>query len=231
MRQLYHFPLCPFSRKVRVVLSEKKLEATLLYEPIWKRRPEFLKFNPAGQVPVLIENILVDPRRPPKEHVISHSQAICQYLDETYSERPLMGDTPLTRAEVLRLIGWFDEKFFLEVSGPLLFERIFKRLVGHGGPDSARIRKSLGFIALHMKYLDELIQERHWLVGEALSIADIAAASHLSTVDYFGNIKWDDYKHAKEWYARLKCRPSFRLLLKDRIPGIPPDEIYDHLDF
>ena len=231
MRQLYHFPLCPFSRKVRVVLGEKKLEATLLYEPIWKRRPEFLNFNPAGQVPVLIEHILVDPRRPPKEHVISHSQAICHYLDETYPERSLMGETPLIRAEVLRLIGWFDEKFFLEVSGPLLFERIFKRVVGQGGPDSARIRKSLNFISAHLTYLDTLIQERHWLVGDALSLADVAAAAHLSTVDYFGNIKWDDYKHAKEWYARLKCRPSFRSLLKDRIPGIPPDEIYDHLDF
>lgn len=231
MRQLYHFPLCPFSRKVRVVLGEKKLDATLIYEPIWKHRPEFLKLNPAGQVPVLIENILVDPRSAPKAHVISHSQAICQYLDETYTERPLRGETALLRAEDLRLVEWFDEKFFLEVSGPLLFERVFKRLVNQGGPDSSRLRKSLGAMHAHMEYLEGIVKERHWLGGESVSLADIAAASHLSTIDYFGNVKWDDYKHAKEWYARLKCRPSFRPLLKDRVPGLPPDEIYDHLDF
>ena len=231
MRQLYHFPLCPFSRKVRVVLGEKKLDATLIYEPIWKRRDEFLKFNPAGQVPVLIENILTDPRKPPNAYVLSHSGAICQYLDEAYPERSLMGDAPFFRAEINRLIGWFDEKFFLEVSGPLLFEKVFKRLIGRGGPDSARIRKALGIIDIHLTYINTLIQDRYWLGGDAFSIADIAAAAHLSTIDYFGNIKWDQYKDAKEWYARLKCRPSFRSLLADRLPGLPPAAIYEDLDF
>lgn len=231
MRQLYHFPLCPFSRKVRVVLGEKKLDATLIYEPVWKRRAEFLLYNPAGTVPVLIENILTDPRKPPQEHVLAHSEAICQYLDEAYSERSLMGSDYFFRAEVNRLIGWFDEKFFLEVSGPLLYEKVFKRLIGQGGPDSSRLRKALGLIESHLTYINTLVRDRYWLAGDAFSIADIAAAAHLSTIDYFGNVQWDQYKEAKEWYARLKCRPSFRGLLSDRLPGLPPAAIYEDLDF
>ena len=231
MRQLYHFPFCPFSRKVRVVLGEKKLEATLIVEPIWKRRPEFLKFNPAGQVPVLIENILTDPCKPPTSHILVHSDAICQYLDEAYPERILMGEGPFYRAEVQRIRGWFDEKFFIEVSGPILFERVFKRLSARGGPDSLRIRKSLGLLEEHLAYLEELIKERYWSAGEIFSISDITAASHLSVADYFGNVKWDLYPHVKEWYTRIKCRPSFRGLLKDRLLGITPAEIYESLDF
>ena len=231
MRELYHFPLCPFSRKVRIVLGEKKLEATLIQEPFWKRREIFLSFNPAGQVPVLIDNILVDPYKPPQAHIIPHSSAICEYLDEAYPDRNLMGIDSFYRAEVRRLAAWFDEKFFLEVSGPLLYERVYKRHLNQGGPDSARIRMTLSFLENHMEYLSHLVRERHWLAGEAFSIADIAAAGHLSTLDYFGTIKWDRYEAGREWYARMKCRPSFRPLLYDRLPGLTPEENYENLDF
>jgi glutathione S-transferase len=213
------------------MLGEKKLEATLIQEPFWKRREAFLAMNPAGQIPVLVDNILIDPCKPPQAHIIAHSAAICEYLDEAYVERNFMGSDPLLRAEIRRIAAWFDEKFFMEVSGPLLFERVYKRLLNQGVPDSKNIRRSLDLVYPHMDYLNKLLKERYWLAGEPFSVADFAAAAHLSTLDYFGSINWDLYEHSREWYARIKCRPSFRPLLQDRLPSVPPEEIYENLDF
>ena len=87
MRRLYHIPLSPFCRKVRVALAEKGLGFELRTELPWDRRPEFLALNPAGEVPLLVEE---DERI-----VIPDSQAICEYLDEAYPDRRLMGFDPV----------------------------------------------------------------------------------------------------------------------------------------
>lgn len=231
MRKLYFLPLCPFSRKVRLVLAEKKLDVSFIHEPVWQKRPEFLALNPAGQVPVLIDSILTNPRKPPAERVLSHSSAICLYLDEVYPERLFSGTAPLDRAEIKRLEAWADEKFFLEVSGPILFEKYFKRLIGLGGPDSTRIRNALTAIETHMAYFNTLAHSRKWLAGNSLSLADFSLVGHLSVLDYFGNVPWEKYPDIKDWYARLKSRPSFRPFLSDRLPGIHPVPHYENLDF
>ena len=69
------------------------------------------------------------------------------------------------------------------------------------------------------------------MAGEDYSLADIAAAAHLSTVDYLGDVPWTEHEEAKDWYARIKSRPSFRSLLEDNIPGVPPPKHYADLDF
>jgi len=74
-------------------------------------------------------------------------------------------------------------------------------------------------------------ERRRWLAGENFSLADITAAAHLSTLDYLGDVPWDNHEPAKEWYARIKSRPSFRPLLADHIPGAPPPKHYADLDF
>lgn len=231
MRKLYFLPLCPFSRKVRLILGEKKLDATYVHESLWQKRPEFLALNPAGQIPVLVESILTNPKKAPEKRVICHSSAICLYLDDIHPERTFSGTTPLERAEIKRLEAWADEKFFLEVSGPVLFEKYFKRLIGLGGPDSGRIRNALSLIDQHMAYFNTLAHNRKWIGGKSLSIADFAFASHLSVLDYFGNIPWEKFLDLKDWYMRLKSRPSFRPLLADKLPGIHPVPHYENLDF
>ena len=70
-----------------------------------------------------------------------------------------------------------------------------------------------------------------WLVGEKITLADIAAAAHLSVVDYLGVIPWDDYPEVKEWYALIKSQPSFRPILADRVLGFTPPKYYANLDF
>jgi glutathione S-transferase len=222
MPSLLHLPLDPFSRKIRIVLGEKKITASLAVEPIWERRHEFLSINPAGTVPVFIED---------DGTTISTSQAIAEYLEETSKEPALIFGTALQRAEIRRLCNWFDVKFNTEVTEYLLGEKIMKRFLGLGEPSSETIRAGYANIDTHLGYIEYLAEQRAWLAGDNFSLADITAASHISCIDYLGDIAWEDYQQAKQWYARIKSRPSFRPLLQDLIPGTQPPAHYKNLDF
>ncbi len=222
MRVLYHLPLSPFSRKVRLALGEKRLPFELRVEKVWERRAEFLALNPACQVPVLVEeNGLAVP----------DSSVICEYLEEAYREVPLLGATLAERIECRRLVAWFDGKFAAEVSRNLLFEKLMKRLLGRGEPEAAVIRAGYANLRSHLLYLGWLAENRRWLAGDSLTLADLAAAAHLSALDFLGDVDWSVSPPAKEWYARIKCRPSFRALLADRVPGQEPPAHYADLDF
>lgn len=222
MRILYHLPLSPFSRKVRLALAEKRIPFDLRVERVWDRREEFLAMNPACTVPVLQDaNGLV----------LADSWAICEYLDEAYPDTPLLGRTLAERAEVRRLVSWFDQKFHAEVTRNLLHEKQLKRQLGQGNPDAAAIRAGYANLKPHMDYIGWLAETRAWLAGPSLSLADLAAAAHLSALDYIGDVDWTLSDAVKDWYARIKSRPSFRSLLADRVSGLAPPAHYDDLDF
>ncbi len=222
MRLLYHLWLSPFARKIRVVLKEKNLDFTMKVEKTWERRPEFLALNPAGDVPVLIE---------PDGTVLADASAIAEFLDEVYRDKLLIGINALDRAEVRRLTQWFDGKLNREVTEPLVGEKMMKRFLGLGEPNSGAIRAGKANLGYHLDYITFLVERRRWLAGDHFSLADISAAAHLSALDYLGDVPWDDHEPAKEWYARIKSRPSFRPLLADHIPGAPPPKHYADLDF
>ncbi len=222
MRVLYHMPLSPYARKVRLVLAEKRLPFELRPEKVWERRPEYLEMNAAGTVPTLIED---------NSLIIPDSTVICEYLDEAYPDSSLMGHTLEERIEVRRLAAWFDGKFAAEVTANLYGEKHLRRLTGRGNPDPAAIRT--GYIAMryHLDYIGWLAETRKWLAGSMLSLADFAAAAHLSTLDFLGEVDWSVSLPTKEWYARMKSRPSFRAVLSDRVPGVMPAPHYADLDF
>ncbi len=214
--------LHPFSRKVRLVLAEKKLVFDLQVEKIWERRTAFLAMNPAGDVPVLVEN---------DGTIFSNSQVICEYLDEVYKDVNLLGSDPIQRAETRRLASWFDVKFNNEVTDNLVGEKLMKRFLKLGEPHGPSIRAGHANIHYHLDYIGFLCEKRTWLAGENFSLADIAAAAHLSSIDYIGDVPWDEHHAARDWYARVKSRPSFKALLEDRIPGFTPVEHYENVDF
>lgn len=222
MLVLYHFWLSPFARKVRVALAEKGVPFELRLEREAERRPEFLALNPAGEVPVLVDE---------DETVLADSGAICEYLEETRPEVSLLGATSAQRAETRRLVGWFDGKFNREVTENLVGEKLMKRINGQGHPHAQAIRAGLANIHYHLDYVAYLAERRTWLAGDDFSLADIAAGAHLSTVDYLGDVPWDEHPEARLWYARIKSRPSFRPLLADSVPGAPPPPHYANLDF
>lgn len=222
MRLLYHLPLSPFARKVRLALAEKRIPFDLRLERVWERRDDFLAMNPACTVPVLVED---------NGLAIPDSAVICEYLDEAYPDTPLLGRTLAERVEVRRLVAWFDEKFHAEVGLNLLYEKQMKRMMGRGNPDATAIRAGYANLRPHLDYIGWLAESRCWLAGPMLSLADLAAAAHLSALDYIGDVDWSVSEPAKDWYARVKSRPSFRPLLGDRISGLTPPDHYADLDF
>lgn len=222
MRTLFHLWLSAPSRIVRVALAEKALEVDLKVEKVWERRDAFLSLNPAGDVPVLIE---------PDGTTLTDAWVISEYLEEVHPDPTLIGQDPVGRAETRRLLAWFDRKFSAEVTENLVGEKIMKRFLGLGQPNSDAIRAGQANIHYHLDYIAYLSEQRNWLAGDAFSLADIAAGAHLSVVDYVGDVPWSAHPEAKEWYARIKSRPSFRSLLGDLIPGVPPPRHYADLDF
>lgn len=223
MRLLYHLPLSPYARKVRLVLGEKRLPFELQIEKVWQRRPEYLALNPACTVPTLMDE---------DGSAIVDSAVICEYLEEAYPEAPpLMPQSVLARAEVRRLVAWFDGKFGSDVSRNLLGEKFMKRLLGHGNPDAGALRAGYANLRHHLEYIGWLAETRRWLGGDELSLADFAAASHLSSLDFASDVDWSMSESARDWYARMKSRPSFRAVLADQVPGVTPPAHYANLDF
>jgi glutathione S-transferase len=221
MARLFHVPLSPFCRKVRLSLAEKKIEVDLVEERYWERDPDFMRRNPAGKVPVLrLDGVMM-----------SESAAICEYIEETRPDPSLMPKDPVARQEVRRLVSWFDDKFHHEVTSKLLYERVNKKIMKLGFPDSRNVKDGAKAIKYHIDYMAWLLDHRRWLAGDAMSLADFAAAAHLSALDYISDVDWNRSDVVKDWYAKIKSRPAFRSILADQVPGFPPPKHYNDLDF
>ena len=223
MWQLYQFPLCPFSRKVRLLLGEKGVGYDLVRESPWDRRDEFLDMNPAGQVPVM-----ADPKR---NILLMDSMAICEYLEETVDKAAMINGTAVNRAEIRRLVAWFDTQFFQDITAPLLGERMMKRIVTKAAPDAKTLREAMKAAERHLDYTDYLLDHHNWIAGATMSLADLAAAAQISVADYLGGVDWKGHEQTARWYRGFKSRPSFRPLLSERMEGISPPKEYDDVDF
>ena len=221
MARMFHVPLSPFCRKVRLSLAEKKIGVDLVEEKYWEADADFLRRNPAAKVPVLQLDGLT----------MSESGPICEYLEETRPEPSLLPKDPVARLEVRRLVNWFDDKFHNEVTSKLLYERVNKKMMGQGYPDSKNVKAGAKAIKYHLDYMTWLLDHRRWLAGDQMTLADCAAAAHLSSLDYISDVDWNRSAVVKDWYAKIKSRPAFRNILADQVPGFPPPRHYNDLDF
>jgi glutathione S-transferase len=227
MPKLYHFTLDPYSRRIRLSLAEYGEACQLADERAWMPSQTVRDLNPSGLLPVFVEDSGL---------AIGGIEALSEYLEETrMGKARLLPGNAFARAEIRRLVAWFDVKFYTEVTEPLLTEKVIKRFMdynaGGGAPDMARVRHAKGRIKPHLDYVAYLAEERSWLGGEELSLADLAAAAHISAIDYLGDIDWSENPVAKSWYQRIKSRPSFRVLLADTLPAMPASANYADLDF
>ncbi len=221
MYRLYHQPLSPFCRKVRLVLAEKRIEVDLVEERYWERDADFLRRNPAGKVPVLrVEG-----------KFLPESGAVCEYLEERHPDPPLLPRGVDARHEVRRLCGWFDDTFYRDVTLKLTYERVMRKVTGAGYPNSTNVKAGARAIRFHLDYMAWLLEKRRWLAGDALTLADFAAAAQLSSLDYTSDVDWTRSDAVKDWYAKIKSRPAFRGILADAVPGFPPPAHYADLDF
>lgn len=224
MRVLHHYQLSASSRFIRLLLAERGLVFLPKTEIPWERKEDFLRLNPAGDVPVLVtEDGLV----------LSGATVIAEYIEETEDASQvnlLWGEAP-ARAEIRRMMTWFEGKFSREVGAPLLSERVIKRFSGQGTVSSVVIRAAMTNLQIHLDYIDWLAEQNSWLAGKQMSLADLAAAAHLSVLDFFGDIDWSRHAEAKLWFAKMKSRPSFRDLLGDQVVGMTPPPHYSDMDF
>lgn len=225
MYKLYHHTLCPFSRKVRTHMNCKNLEYELLSENFWLKNKDLIALNPAGQVPIL--------RDLANDNVISGSDTIIEYLEEKYNqENNFLGGCFSSRAEVRRLQNWFDDKFYAEVTSPIIHERYLNRFLPDAkAPNPNILSIARNNLAVHFSYIDFLLQNSRYLAGENISVADFAAAGQISVLDYFSDINWQYYENVKEWYSMIKSQKSFSEILKDSVSTVTPPNWYSKLDF
>lgn len=218
---LIHHPVSPFSRKVRIVMAEKKMLFVPKEEEPWRLSQDVFKLNPSGELPIYIYD----------GNVVAGNYAICEFLEEISKDYKLLPADVKSRAEVRRLTEWFDDKFYREVYRNVVYEKVHKRFKSGQAPDSRILKAGLNNLNFHLEYIDWLAERNNYLAGENFSLADIAAAAHLSVLDYLGDVPWEGYKNAKLWYSKIKSRPSFKDILKDNIKGILPAKHYANLDF
>lgn len=218
---LHHFPLCPFSRLARLLLAEKQLDFKLVEEKFWLKTIELAKLNPSFELPVLQT----------EKHSICSIYAISEFLEAISPSVKFLSEDVFENTEIRRLTSWFNQKFYQEVTKYLLQEKIVSNYLGTVSPRMNFIRAAGINLNSHLDYIEFLLAKRKWLAGDVLTLADLAAASQISVIDYLGDINWDKYHHAKEWYAVMKSRPGFRPLLIDRIRGFVPPAHYQNLDF
>jgi glutathione S-transferase len=223
MWQLHQFALCPFSRKVRLLLNEKDVGYELVAEAPWERRDEFMDMNPAGQTPVMTEAA--------KGLVLIDSMAICEYFEETVDRAAMINGPASARAEIRRLVAWFDHQFYRDVTAPLMLERMEKRMVQRTSPDAKVLREAMKAAISHLDYVDWLLDHRHWMAGSTISLADLAAAAQISIADYLGGIDWKGHEQTARWYRGFKSRRSVRPILAERMRGIEPPSHYEDPDF
>ena len=221
MYTLLHHPLSAASRMVRIALVEKNIDFDLVEERYWDRNENFLELNPAGEIPVLI----VEKNKP-----ICGAMPICEYIEETTDTRNLVGRQPITKAETRRLVEWFNNKFYHEVTKNLVWEKFFRKLETGGYPTSKVMAAGRSNILYHLDYVGFLTQKHRFLSGDEITFADCAAAAQFSTLDYYGDVPWEHNKHAKAWYGLLKSRLSLKPILHDRVPGVAPVKNYSELE-
>lgn len=222
MWTLVHHPSVAGSRKIRLALLELGIEAKIEIESYWLRRAELAALNVACEVPILITE---------ENNVIAGDMAIGEFLDEVKPEKSLLGASLEQRSETRRLLQWFDQKFAHEVTNNIAGEKLMKRFTREGTPFAGAIRAGVANLHYHLDYIGFLVERRGWLTGRDFTLADIAAAAHISLIDYLGDVPWTDHDDARAWYMRVKSRPTFRPMLCETMAGITPADHYALLDF
>ena len=224
MKRLYHWPLDPAGRLVRLALAEKGEGFETLESPPWAPHPDIARLAHGAVAPAVVE-LEADPRV-----VACGTQAICEYLEETSEGAALLPPDAAGRAEARRLWAWV-EAGCEEVTDTLLTERVMQWVRRGPEPGSQRLRRGAHALRGRLTFLNAMVEINGYLAGRQMSLADLAAAAHLSAYDYFGDVEWDAVPDLKEWYGKLKSRPSFRPLLADRLDAVRPVAHYADLDF
>ena len=221
MITLHHYYLCSSSRYIRLILEEHNITYETQLENFWKPQKDFLKINPAGHLPVLVNE---------DNFPIIGANSCIEYIKDLELRPKLLVDNYREKAEINRLVHWFDVIFKKEVFDPIIYEKVFSRIVDNISPNSENIRAALQNLDFHIQYFNYLLNNKNYFIKDELTYLDFLAAANFSVLDYLGLLNLKNCENIREWYFKLKSRPSFRTLLKDQIVGLNPHENYKNMD-
>ncbi|MEM1152215.1 MAG: glutathione S-transferase family protein [Pseudomonadota bacterium] len=224
MKRLYHWSLDPVARTVRVALAEKRVGFEEVETRPWAVHPDMERLGPGAAPPAFVD------AGPEGRIVLLGSHALIEYLDDAYPGQRLVPAGHQDGAEARRLWRWCEDSFQV-VTETLLAERTAQWVRRDREPDSGALRKGAHALRGRLTFLNALTETRSYVAGRHLTVADLAVAAHLSSLDYFGDVDWSAIPDLRAWYGRMKSRPSFRGLLADRIDGTRPAPHYADLDF
>ena len=220
MNKLFHYFLCPSSRFIRIILTEKKIDFDLFIENFSDPSDDYLYKNPAGYFPVLNTYF--------NENIVG-SLVIVEYLQNLMLPPKLM--IKKNENEIRRLLFWFETNFKNEVIIPLLKEKVFKRFEKHSVSSSHAIRTARINLKYHMQYFNYIIKDYDFFVDDNLSYVDLFYGASLTVLDYIDELNFFEFEKLKNLYSIVKSRPSFKKILADRIIGVNPHSDYLKLDY
>ena len=221
MITLYHYYLCSSSRYIRLILDEHKIGYYTQLENYFKPQKDFLQLNPAGHLPVLVNE---------ENFPVIGANACLEYIKDLKLKPHLFVDDYREKAEINRLVHWFDVIFKKEVFDPIIYEKVFSSIVENITPNSENIRAALDNLDFHIQYLNYLLNSKKYFIKDEVTYIDFLGAANFSVLDYLGLLNLNSYENIKEWYFKMKSRSSFKILLNDQIVGLNPHENYKNMD-
>ena len=221
MITLYHYYLCSSSRYIRLILEEHKISYQTQLENYWKPQNDFLELNPAGHLPVLVNE---------ENFPVIGANACVEYIKDLELRSNFFVENYKEKAEINRLVHWFEVIFKKEVFDPIIYEKVYSRIVENITPNSENIRAALQNLDFHIQYFNYLLNNKNYFIKDELTYLDFLAAANFSVLDYLGLLNLKSYENIREWYFKVKSRPSFKTLLKDQMVGLYPHKNYQKID-
>ncbi|MDR3290025.1 MAG: glutathione S-transferase family protein [Rickettsiales bacterium] len=208
---LYHYPLCPISRRIRFLLEHLSLEHELIEIKPW----DLNECLPVGySAPTLYDKN--------KDVSICDGYVISDFL----VSKKFYGKNEF---EAKRLIMLFDKEFFNDVFKTMFIEKI-EKIFTNEKQSLEKIKKAQEILNYYLNYVEEILQKNDNVSSSEFTLADLTIATYLSVLDYLGEISWKKYHKMKNWYLIIKSKPAFNSILKDKIIGINPSKNYSKID-
>jgi glutathione S-transferase len=199
--KLYMNLMSPNVRRVRLTaavlgieLDEKKLD----FGKGEHKNPEYLALNPNGAVPTLVDG----------DFVLTESRAIMQYLASKKPESGLLPRDERERADVIRWQFW-DASHFSPHVGAVAFQKLFRPMMGMGEPDAHKVEEALANLRRFGAVLDKRLDGKHYVVGSALTLADLTLASSLTYAKQ-AEVPLAEFPHLQSWFARISDMDAWK---------------------
>jgi glutathione S-transferase len=198
MLKLYDYPDCPYAQKVRVVLAEKELEYETVLVDLRKqeqRTPDFLRLNPLGKVPVLVDD----------DEVVCDSTLINEYLEDEYPATRLMPEDSQGRARVRWYEDYCDNEFI-----PYTTQLLVQLRKPDAERDAQQVEQIRERLRRGLYLLRDRLDSSEYIVGADFTLADAAWAPRMLVLGRLGFEFEPALGPVQAWVDRVRTRPSVR---------------------